>query len=49
MVDRDGIVDGQAMEPSQQMIAEWLEEVYNNILEEMGWNAWKKRGYEWVY
>ena len=49
MVDGEGIVDGQAMEPSQQMIAEWLVEVYNNIPEEMGQNAWKKRGYEWVY
>ncbi len=48
MVDGEGIVDGGAKEPTRKMIAEWLVEVYNNIPEEMGQNAWKKMGYEWV-
>jgi hypothetical protein len=49
MVNGEGIVDGRAKEPSRKMIAEWLVEVYNNIPEEIGWNAWKKRDYEWMY
>ncbi len=48
MVDGEGIIDDQAMEPSWQMIAEWLVEVYNNIPEETRWKAWKKRDYEWM-
>jgi hypothetical protein len=40
---------GQAKEPSRKLIVEWLVEVYTNIPVGMGWNAWKKRGYEWVY
>jgi hypothetical protein len=49
MVDGEGIVAGQAKEPSRKLIAEWLVEIYTNIPEGMGQNAWKKRGYEWVY
>jgi hypothetical protein len=49
MVIGEGIVDGRAKEPFRKMIAEWLAEVYNNIPEEIGWNAWKKRDYEWIY
>jgi hypothetical protein len=48
MVDGEGIVAGQAKEPSRKLIAEWLVEVYTNIPVGMGQNAWKKRGYEWV-
>ena len=47
MVDGDGIVNGQAKEPSCKMVADWLMEVYNNIPETIGINAWKKEGYEW--
>ena len=49
MVDGEGIVAGHAKEPSRKLIAEWLVEVYTNIPVGMGQNAWKKRGYEWVY
>jgi hypothetical protein len=49
MVNEEGIADGRAKEPSRKMIAEWLVEVYNNIPEEIGRNAWKKREYEWTY
>ena len=48
MVDGDGIVNGQAREPSCKIIADWLMEVYNNIPETIGSNAWKKEGYEWL-
>ena len=47
MVDGEGIVDGQAKEPSRKVVAEWLIDVYENIPETIGMNAWKKEGYEW--
>ena len=47
MVEGDGIVNGQAKEPSRKMVAEWVTEVYSNIPETVGINAWKKEGYEW--
>ena len=47
MVDGEGIVDGQAKEPSRKVVAEWLIDVYENIPETIGRNAWKKEGYEW--
>jgi hypothetical protein len=46
-VDGDGIVNGQAKEPSRKMVADWLMEVYNNIPETIGINARKKVRYEW--
>ena len=47
MLDGAGIVNRVANEPSQNQVAEWLLDVYNNILREMGRNAWGKKGYEW--
>ena len=47
MVDGDGIVNGQAKQPSCKMVADWLMQVYNNIPETIGINAWKKEVYEW--
>ena len=47
MVNGEGIVDGQAKEPSCKVVAEWLIDVYKNIPETIGMNAWKKEGYEW--
>jgi hypothetical protein len=47
MVDGEGIVDGQAKEPSRKMVAEWLVDVYENIPVTIAMNAWKKEGYEW--
>jgi hypothetical protein len=29
------------------MVADWLVDVYSNIPEETGKNAWKKTGFEW--
>ena len=48
MMEGDVIVDGVAKEPSRKMVAEWVVQVYKSIAEEIGWNAWKKQGYEWV-
>ena len=47
MVEGEGIVNGQAKEPSCKMVAEWVVEVYNNIPDAIGMNAWKKEGFEW--
>ena len=47
VVEGDGIVNGQAKEPSRKMVAEWATEVYSNIPETVGINAWKKKGYKW--
>ena len=48
MMEGDGIVDGVAKEPSRKMVAEWVDQVYESIPEEIGQNTWKKQGYEWV-
>ena len=47
MVEGDGIVNGQAKEPSHKMVVEWLVDVYDNISETGAMNAWKKEGFEW--
>ena len=48
MPEDKGIVDGVAKEPSRKLVTEWIVEVYGDIPEEVGRNAWKRRGYEWV-
>jgi hypothetical protein len=48
MTEGKGIVDGVAKEPSRNLVAEWIVEVYDNIPEEAGQIAWKNTGYEWV-
>ena len=48
MMEGEGIVDGVAKEPSRKLVAEWIIEVYDNIPEEVGQNAWKNSGYKWV-
>jgi hypothetical protein len=48
MTEGKGIVDGVAKEPSRKLRAEWIVEVYGGIPEEVGQNAWKRTGYEWV-
>ena len=47
MVDGDGIVNGQAKEPSRKMVADWLMEVYNNIPETIGINAEEGGVFNW--
>ena len=47
MVDGEVIFNGQAKEPPHKMVVEWLVEVYNNIPEDIEWNAWKKECFEW--
>lgn len=48
MIEGDGIVDRIAKELSCKMVVEWIVQVYKSIPEEIGSNAWKKKGYEWV-
>ncbi len=48
MMEGKGIVDGVAKEPSRKLVAEWIIEVYDDIPEDIGRNAWKRRGYKWV-
>jgi len=47
MVDGEGIVNGEAKEPSHKMVAEWVVDVYENIPAMIGMNAWKKEEFEW--
>ena len=47
MTEGEGIVDGKAKEPTRKIVAEWLVDIYTNIPEEMGKNAWKKMDFEW--
>ena len=47
MVEGEGIVSSQAKEPSRKMVAAWLVDIYDNIPETVGMNAWKKEGFEW--
>jgi hypothetical protein len=30
-----------------ELVAEWIEDVYNNISSDKGWNTWLKKGLEW--
>ena len=48
MTDGAGIVNGIAKEPSRKQVVEWLLDAYTTMTTEMGRNAWKKQGYEWV-
>jgi hypothetical protein len=43
MVEGEGIVDRKAMEPSRNILAEWVVDVYNKISIAMGRNAWNKK------
>ena len=47
MTEGEGIVDGNAKEPTRKIVAEWLVDVYTNIPEEMGKNAWRKMDFDW--
>jgi hypothetical protein len=47
MVDGEVMVDGTAKEPACKMVAEWLINVYENIPEEIGRNAWRKKSFQW--
>jgi hypothetical protein len=45
MTEGEGISTGIAKEPYCKMVAEWLVDGYNNILEETRRNVWKKKGF----
>ena len=47
MTEGEGISNSVANEPSHSMAVEWLVDVYNNMPEEIGRNAWKKEIFEW--
>jgi hypothetical protein len=47
MVAGDGIIDGIAKEPTRQVLAEWVVDVYKNLPEETVQNALMKSGFEW--
>jgi hypothetical protein len=47
MIAGDGIVDGVAKEPSRQLVAEWVVDVYMNLPAQTVRNAWMKSGFEW--
>ena len=42
-----GVVEGVTNTPSRKLVAEWILGTYKAISEEMGQNAWRKKGYEW--
>ena len=47
MVMGEGIVNGAAKEPTWQLVAEWVVEVYKNLPAQTVQNAWMKTGFEW--
>ena len=47
MIAGDGIVDGVAKEPSRQLVAEWVVDIYMNLPAQTVRNAWMKSGFEW--
>jgi hypothetical protein len=47
MLDREGIVNGVAKEPSRKMVMEWLMAIHRNTPSKIMRNAWTKKGYEW--
>ena len=47
MTDGDGIVNWVAKEPSHKLMSEWLVDVYSNIPEAVGRNAWLKTNNAW--
>ncbi len=47
MTEGEGVTDGKAREPSRQMVAEWLVDVYSKLPVEIGNNSWKKAGFKW--
>ena len=47
MIEREGIVDGAAMEPPRKLVAEWVLDVYNNFPVQTARNAWMKKEFEW--
>jgi len=47
MTEGEGVVNGKAKEPTCKIVSEWLLDVYTNIPEDIGKNAWKKMDFEW--
>ena len=42
------VVDGVAKAQTRKLVAEWIIGTCRNIMEEIGQQAWKKTGYEWI-
>jgi hypothetical protein len=47
MMDGVGMVDGIVKETAPKMVAQWLVNMYTNIPEEIGRNAWRKNCFKW--
>jgi hypothetical protein len=47
MLRGGGIVNGFAKEPSRQLVAEWVVDVYTNLPAQIVRNLWMKTEYEW--
>lgn len=48
MVNGEAILDGEAKEPCCCLVAEWLDDVYSQISEEVGRNSWRKMAFKWL-
>jgi hypothetical protein len=48
MTEGGGMTAEVAKEPTRKLLAEWIVGAYENINEEMGPDAWKKKGFKWV-
>jgi hypothetical protein len=46
MLEGEGIEAGVAKTPTRKLVTEWINGAYNIIIEEMGCNAWRKKGFE---
>jgi hypothetical protein len=47
MLTGGGIVNGFAKEPSRQLVAEWVVDVYTKLPAQIVRKAWMKTGYKW--
>jgi len=49
MLEGKRIVERAAKNPSQKMVVAWIIDVYTNVSNRTGRNAWQKNGFECVY
>ena len=48
MTEGDGLTAGVVKKATKKLLVEWIVVTYENISEEKGHNAWKKKGFQWV-
>ena len=48
MTEGDEMTAGVANKPTRKLLTEWIVGAYKNVSKEVGRNAWKKNGFEWV-